>query len=134
MFGFASAISKSLRNLGLGVAVLAAASPAFSQSARSTIKIQGDGEVSMAVSYQDLDLTTEAGGKELQHRVRVAAQRVCTEEPDLWVIAMTTPRWEIIAAASAADMQRRAIAAARARSYATTPADKVTVAAVAEGH
>jgi UrcA family protein len=83
------------------------------------------------VHYQDLDLTTDAGRIELQHRVQVVARTLCDQGPDLVIGSELTCENEAVA--SAAEMQRQVIAEARARAYAATPADKVAVAAVARG-
>jgi UrcA family protein len=68
-----------------GVAALAAAAPSLAQPAGEEIIVTGrDGEVpdnvrtlTQAVSYADLDLSTEAGRRELRHRVNLTARFLC---------------------------------------------------------
>jgi UrcA family protein len=122
----------SLIALAVASVIAAAATPATSGPLMASSQSPDNGSgLSTMVHYQDLDLTTDAGRAELQHRVRIEARTLCDQGPEL---AGTSGRTcENEAMASAAQMERQVIAAAQARSYAATAADKVAVAAVAHG-
>jgi UrcA family protein len=114
MFGFASHTSTGLRGLAFGLAVFAAAGPALSQPPSSPVRVQTDGRVTAAISTKDLDLTTEAGRTELQHRVKLAASKACREAADEALYSVMRRSCEDAAIKDAADMQRRVIAGAAA--------------------
>jgi UrcA family protein len=128
MFGFASDTSFGLRSLAFSVAVLAA-SPALSQPPSGQARGPDDGRVSIRVAYEDLDLTSEAGRKELQRRVKLAAWRSCTESAQGAALEAMRSECEATAAADAAAMQRQVIANAAARTYAGEAAAPVVYAA-----
>jgi UrcA family protein len=122
----------SLIAIALASVLAAAATPATSGSLQAPSLSPDHGpNFSAMVHYQDLDLTTDAGRIELQHRVRVVARILCDQGPDLVIGSELTCENEAVA--SAAEMQRQVIAEARARSHVATPADQVAVAAVAHG-
>jgi UrcA family protein len=85
-----------------------------------------DGQITAVVSTKDLDLTSEAGLKELQHRVKLAAWKAC-QQGDVLITAMHG-QCEVEAMARAAEMQRRVIAEAAARTYAGAAATPVSFA------
>ena len=66
-------------------AALYSAAPAFAQNGVEEIVVEGrNGDLpdnvrsaSQAVSYADLDLSTDAGKKELRHRVNLTARYLC---------------------------------------------------------
>ena len=114
------------------IAAAAAATPSTSEPLKAPSPSPDHGpNFSAMVHYQDLDLTTDAGRIELQHRVQIVARILCGPGPDLVPASELTCENE--AMASAAEMERQVIAEARSRAYAATPADKVAVAAVAHG-
>jgi UrcA family protein len=122
----------SLLALAFASIISAAASPATSGPLRApSLSPDHAPNFSAMVRYRDLDLTTDAGRIELQRRVRLVARILCDQGPDLVIGSELTCENEAVA--SAAEMQRQAIAEARARSNAATPADEVAVAAVAHG-
>jgi UrcA family protein len=128
MFGFASYSSTGLRSLAFGLAVLAAAGPALSQPSSSHLRVQADGHVSAVITTNDLDLTTDAGRKELQNRVKFAAWKACHESASDALLSAMHEQCEAAAIAGAADMERHVIAAAAARSYAGAAATPVSFA------
>ena len=116
--------------LWLGAALIAgAAAPAMAQTVEELTVTgrQGVGpntrSLSAVVSYRDLDLTTEAGRTVLTQRVRSTAQDLCRRlGEDNMGATGTAPSCEQDAIGSVSEQQRVAIANARPRSYATTPA------------
>lgn len=52
---------------------------ASAASANATITIVANDPPTARVTYGDLDLRSPSGVRNLQHRIRSAAQRVCTE-------------------------------------------------------
>lgn len=62
------------------VAAFALAAPAFAQSAPGSSAIQMQ---SIKVSFDDLDISRDAGASELLARIERAANRICGERPDL---------------------------------------------------
>jgi UrcA family protein len=122
----------SLLALAFASVIAAAATPSTSEPLKAPSPSPDHGSnLSAMVHYQDLDLTTDAGRIELQHRVQGVARALCGPGPDL--VAGSEMVCEKEAVASAAEMEGQVIAEARSRAYAATPADKVAVAAVAHG-
>jgi UrcA family protein len=101
--------------LALAAATAVMGGPASSEPARTPVPSPGPTSV---VQYRDLDLTTDAGRMELQHRVNLAAWKACQEGANDAYSHAIRGRCEAAAAASAAEMQRRVIANATARTYA----------------
>ena len=65
---------KTMISLAIAAAAAIAASPA---TAENDVQVNADGSYRIAVSYDDLNLTTEAGKRTLHARVRGATKRVC---------------------------------------------------------
>jgi UrcA family protein len=101
--------------------VAAVAGPATSQSLTAP-------SLAATIQSRDLDLTTDAGRRELQHRVRLAAHQLCARSGQDFLPPLAR-ECEGNAIASAAKMQSRVIAQA----YGATPAGEVAVTAAAKG-
>lgn len=119
--------------LAAGLAGLSA--PAYAQTVEEvtvTARFGPDGEpsvLSQAVSYSDLDLTTEAGRDELKRRINTTARDLCAKlgEPGRTSTG-PVPSCEQGALDSAREQQRLAIAQARPRALAETSAPPATSA------
>jgi UrcA family protein len=97
---------KHALGIGFTVSVLTLTTSAFAQDSNTVT-------LSSAVSYRDLDLTTDAGRTKLQHRVQRAALELCARSGQSFLPAMKQVCLED-AMARAAELQRHAIAEARA--------------------
>jgi UrcA family protein len=66
-----------MKTLVIGIATLGLAAAA---SAAPPIVVEGESQPTVAVSYADLDLGTEAGRARLDSRIRRAAKTLCLDE------------------------------------------------------
>jgi UrcA family protein len=111
MLNAAISAPSGLVALALAVGIAAVGGPALTEP--STAQATAS-DLSANVEYRDLDLTTDAGRLELQHRVRVAARELCDQQGRNLMAAMAlTCEHQVVT--RSAEMQRRVIAEARAR-------------------
>jgi UrcA family protein len=89
--------------LALAVGISAVSGPALTEPSTAQATASG---LSANVEYRDLDLTTDAGRLELQHRVRVAARKLCEEQGPNLVAAMALTCENQVVARSV-EIQRR---------------------------
>lgn len=127
----------SAMTLAAGLAV--AAGPSLAQTVEELTVIGRYGaeanapQLSAAVSYADLDLTTEAGRAILRERVRLTASDLCRRlgEANIGGTALA-PSCERDAMNRAREQERLAYVSAVSRSYAVAPAPEPYVAATGE--
>jgi len=88
--------NRSLATIGAILATFAtvvAASPARAEP--------GSANASVRIRYNDLDLASRAGASTLEHRIHVAARRVCGAEDAMMHRAVARCRREAVARAAA---------------------------------